>query len=335
MRFIFDARAIPALMVGALTAGCSGPPSAAGGEAGSGAAADSGAEEAAVAVPDSAACPLVGSVTASPAETTVGGEVEVSVSVATRAGTEVSYTWTATDGEFLSSNVPATRFACTDVGEVTISVQVLGESQPDGGPCIETRTALVRCDAVPAPDASVAAVACTGSPGGVCSPTEEAFVEYDPTGACYRCLLQAECIDGAADGPGGNECDDLVGDSVTGPAAGRWKPSLCAETISCILSTDCANPSVVNCYCGGGDSAACTAPGAAMGACLTTENGGLETSDPATALGPSFTSKNLAAGVANAIFVCAAANHCNTCLGATTGEDAGGDAAEASAPLDQ
>jgi hypothetical protein len=90
----------------------------------------------------------------------------------------------------------------------------------------------------------------------------------------------------------------------------------------------------VNCYCGAGDSTACTGAGAAKGACLEAENAGLETSDPQTALGPSFTSKTLAAGIANAIFVCAAANRCSSCLGISAGLDAGLGTPEASAPGD-
>jgi hypothetical protein len=334
MRMILDGCAIGALTAGSVISGCGTPAAAPTGVA------DSGLREAEASADSTGpvqACPPVGPIMTNPGETTVGGEVDVSVSVGSAAAGDVSYTWTATDGQFESSNVQTTRFACTAPGMVTIAVQVSGGTSPDGGPCIQLRSASVQCDPVPQ-DASVA-FPCTGSPGNVCSPTELQFVTYDPTGTCYACLLRGGCIDGAADGPAGNECEDLMGDAVTGPAAGAWKPSLCSMTVDCILTTGCANPSVVNCYCGGGDNEACVLPGGAKGACLVAENAGLETSDPQTALGPSFTSKTLAAGMANAIFVCAAANGCGSCLGARTGGDASAqastDAAEDSAPLDQ
>jgi hypothetical protein len=270
-------------------------------------------------------CPFVGLVTVNPGATTVGGEVDVSVLVDTD-GADVSYTWTSTGGQFESSNAPKTRFDCTAAGAITISVQVTGGSQSEGGPCTQVSSAAVQCEPAPAQDATVMP--------GLCSPTVEAFVESDPTGTCYPCLLGAGCLDGASDGATGNECEDLTGDAVTGPSAGAWKPSLCVQTIACILATGCATPSVVNCYCGEGDNSACADAAAAQGACLTAENAGLETSDPATALGPRFTSKSLAAGVANAIFVCAAANGCTTCLGRASGADAGAATPEASAPGD-
>jgi hypothetical protein len=262
----------------------------------------------------------VGLVTVDPSETIVGGEVDVSVLVDTDAA-DVSYTWTSTGGQFESSNAPKTRFDCTALGAVTISVQVTGGSQSEGGPCTQVSSASVQCDPAPLQDATVTT--------GLCSPTVEAFVESDPTGTCYPCLLRAGCLDGVSDGATGNECEDLTGDAVTGPSAGAWKPSLCVQTIDCILATGCANPSLVNCYCGEGDSTACADAGAAEGACLTAENAGLETSDPKTALGPSFTSKTLAAGVANAIFVCAAANGCTSCLGRASGTDGGATMPEA------
>jgi hypothetical protein len=331
MRMILDGWAIGALTAGSLISGCGTPAAAPAGVA------DSGVREAEASADSTGpiqACPSVGPITTSPGETTVGSEVDVGVSVAPAAAGDVSYTWTATDGQFESSNVRETRFACTAPGMVTIEVQVSGGTSPDGGPCTQVRSASVQCDPVPQ-DGSMA-FRCTGSPLGACSDTEEQFVEYDPTGTCYTCLLGAGCIDGAADGPAGNECEDLMGDAVTGPSAGAWKPSLCRMTIDCILATGCASPSVVNCYCGAGDNEACTLPGAAKGACLVAENAGLETSDPQAALGPSFTSKTLASGVANAIFVCAAANGCKSCLGAGVGVDGGPDAstdaAEESAP---
>jgi hypothetical protein len=311
MRLVPYGCVIGTLNVAAVISGCNGSPVARSVEADTGAQQEAAGPDSTTATAD---CPLVGPVTVDPGETAVGGEVDVSVPIDSDAA-DVSYTWTSTDGQFQSSNAPKTRFDCTAAGAVTISVQVTGGSQPDGGPCTEVRTALVQCFPAPLEDATPTT--------GLCSPTVEAFVQGDPTGTCYPCLLGAGCLDGVADGATGNECEDLTGDAVTGPSAGAWKPSLCVQTINCILTTRCANPSVVNCYCGAGDSAACADAGSPKGACLVAENAGLETSDPVTALGPSFTSKNLAAGVANAIFVCAAANGCTSCLGPTSGAEGG------------
>jgi hypothetical protein len=160
-------------------------------------------------------------------------------------------------------------------------------------------------------------------------------VVHDPTGACYTCLLRAGCIDVMTGGASGNECEDLMGNAVTGPSAGAWKPSLCRQAIDCILRTSCANPSVLNCYCGASDAGTCGGPGAATGACLSAENAGLETTDAQTALGTNFTSKTLAAGIANSIFLCAAANHCDTCLGVAASADAGAGVVEAGTNADQ
>src|SRR5258708_30850115 len=52
--------------------------------------------------PDSAgpaaSCPQVGAITASPAATRVGNEVDVGVFVGTTGGAPLTFTWTATDG---------------------------------------------------------------------------------------------------------------------------------------------------------------------------------------------------------------------------------------------
>jgi hypothetical protein len=125
MRPILYGRAMGALTVAALISGCNGTPVAATSDA------DASAQEAARPEPAGPTqdCPFVGSITADPAETTVGGEVDVTVLVDTPDAADVSYTWTATDGQFESSNVKETRFDCTAPGEVTIDVQVSGGTQ--------------------------------------------------------------------------------------------------------------------------------------------------------------------------------------------------------------
>lgn len=271
------------------------------------------------------ACPNLGLITADPEEVPVGDEIDVSVLVAPADAGGLSYTWTATSGEFLSVIAPKTRFSCTAPGPATLTVEVVGGDEPDGSSCVQQTSVTVQCDVV---EASPPPFSCTGSANGLCSSTESAFVSFDPTGGCYSCLLANGCIDDVATGVAGAECDDLVGDADGGPAIGAWKPSLCLMTVACILQNACADPSVIGCYCGGAAGSECAGSGAANGACLTEENAGLETTDPATAL-ETFDSKSLPGGVANAIFACAAAHGCGSCLPKT---DAGPEADEASDP---
>jgi hypothetical protein len=276
-------------------------------------------------------CPQL-SLTIAPREAPVGGEVSVQASLTPSAGPGVSYTWTASGGEFLSSIAASTRFSCTAPGPVVVTVQA------NSGACVETSSSTVQCDAIVLDAArpsgpctfpgQTSCIPCVGSPGNLCTPTEIAFIQHDPTGACYACLLAAGCLDNADSGLAGNECDDLVGDSDAGPSAGAWKPSLCNSALQCILSTSCANPLASHCYCGTAAASACAIAGAANGPCLIDESAGLETTDPQTLLA-NFTSKSLAAGVANAIFACAAKAQCFACLGGTppVGDASSGDAA--------
>ncbi len=283
-------------------------------------------------------CPQL-SITLTSGEAPVGGEVNVSVSLSPTSQAAPSYTWTATGGEFLNSNTPSTRFSCIEVGAAILTVQVVTPG------CVETSSATVDCEAV-VEDAGITGACtlpgeigcepCNGSPGGVCTATELAFVQQDLTGSCYACLLGAGCLDSPEGGLSGNECDDLVGNAASGPNAGAWKPSLCLMTVSCILGSSCADPLATSCYCGTAAGVACLNPGAANGACLTAETGGLETTDPQVTVTPTFTSKSLAAGVANAIFVCAAGAHCSSCLGGSTDGGNGdvGDAGTVDAAVD-
>ncbi len=278
-------------------------------------------------------CPQL-SLTVGSGVVTVGGEVDVSVSLSPPSPATSSFTWTATTGQFTSSVAPSTRFACNVAGVAVVTVQVVTPG------CVESSSTNVQC--VPYdPDAAtnsgpcayageVGCVPCTGSPGGVCTQTETAFIQHDLTGSCYACLLSAGCLDDPEAGITGNECEDLMGDATSGPTTGAWKPSLCRDTLACILGTSCAAPLATTCYCGSA-GAPCVAPGAANGVCLIQETSGLETTDPQTVLS-SFDSKNLAAGVANAIFACAANAYCSTCLGAS---DAGpGSTMDGAATLD-
>jgi hypothetical protein len=333
-RWVVRGEIFPLLLAAAQAACGSGNGESSGRKSDAGAAHDSGtvgdAGDAGDALASQGPCPQL-SITLTSAEAPVGGEVEATVSLSPTSQATPSYTWTATDGEFLSSIAPSTRFSCSEVGIATLTVQVATPG------CVETASATVDCEA-DVEDAAVSGACtspgevgcepCNGSPGGLCTATEIDFVQQDLTGGCYACLLGAGCLDSPEAGLSGNECDDLVGNAASGPNAGAWKPSLCLMTISCILASSCADPLATNCYCGTAAGVACLTPGAANGACLTAETAGLETTDPQATVTPTFTSKSLAAGVANAIFVCAASAHCWSCLGPLV-DGAYGDAGDA------
>jgi hypothetical protein len=171
-----------------------------------------------------------------------------------------------------------------------------------------------------AASAAVAKGTCSHSKDGVCSATEQLFVRQDPTLGCYHCLSKAGCIDNAT-GDVGNECEDVTGNAVAGPAAGQSRASLCLSTLQCILGSSCttsppsspSHPADVTCYCGARNGTPCLADGP-VGACASQINAGLESTDTRENLVTRYTDTKLGAGQANQIFSCAIANRCSSCL---------------------
>jgi hypothetical protein len=168
-------------------------------------------------------------------------------------------------------------------------------------------------------------VPCSGNTTGLCTPTEAAFVQHDiskgnatlaggdGTSGCYSCMLNAGCLDDNTFSDSGNECGDL-----TGAPASTADPTLCIATLSCVLSTSCAETDSVSiCYCGSNFAgSACAAAGSAVdGACVTQEVAGLgfPVADNTDIL-KNFDDKTRASGMANEIFQCAVSNACQSCL---------------------
>jgi hypothetical protein len=201
------------------------------------------------------------------------------------------------------------------------------EAGPDAAP--DTGGGLGPCTTA----GQTGCVQCDGNSGGLCTPTEAAFIAYDvkkgnvtapgatsatSPNSCYECLLQAGCLDDTAFMDHGKECEvgpfDLAADALTTGTAAE-----CETVVSCILGSSCASVDVSACFCGtAGLSSTCQgnpAPGPINGACA---------SDIATGLGfpvsdgtdntKNLTDTTRAAGRADQIFQCALSNGCPTCL---------------------
>jgi hypothetical protein len=161
---------------------------------------------------------------------------------------------------------------------------------------------------------------CAANNGGAdCTPTEALFEAHAPS--CYKCLVNAGCLNDTISSDMGHECADVVGNAARGSRTGTARSTLCLDTLRCILQTGCASSDVAICYCGSlGAGGGCTMsmdPTAANGACAQTELDGMEhlSADPPSLVAPDFFNLNLGAGKANQIFSCASSNGgCPTCL---------------------
>jgi hypothetical protein len=187
-------------------------------------------------------------------------------------------------------------------------------------------------------------VQCTGSLNPpICTATEALIVARDiargnltsagqlnpntaaDQGSCYTCLNAKACLDDNAQDTG-NECADTP--DLTGAAAGSGVTQ-CLATLACILTSDCEGPggiagtsavasqeNVQLCYCGGDHAGSvCSTAGAATdGVCVTQEatGFGFPYSDNKEILA-NYGSQVYPSGSANAMFQCAASNHCTIC----------------------
>jgi hypothetical protein len=163
-------------------------------------------------------------------------------------------------------------------------------------------------------------VQCQGSTGGVCTPTEAAFVQYDITqgyatapgadgpNACYTCLVSKLGLDATTNPLSGSlECGDLTGTGDTGSAD-------CLATVNCIIGSSCASVATNACYCGTqAVSGACSTAGG-NGVCAAQEAAGLGLSvTSGQAILEAYGSTTLSSGVANNIFQAALSNGCTMC----------------------
>jgi hypothetical protein len=96
-------------------------------------------------------CAAVSSVTATPAETTVGSSVTVSGTANGPDPGGLSYSWTATSGSFDKPNSPTAQFTCAAAGLATLTLTAGDGPVPLGSSCatsLNTKTVAVRCDPV-------------------------------------------------------------------------------------------------------------------------------------------------------------------------------------------
>jgi hypothetical protein len=115
-------------------------------------------------------CASVGSVSVSPAETTVGSSVSLSAAALGPDPAALTYAWSAPSGTFSSSTSANVTFTCTQPGPVQVTLSVGDGPVPDGGSCnaaLGTATVQVTCTAMDggaaSPDAGVSAEAEAGA----------------------------------------------------------------------------------------------------------------------------------------------------------------------------
>ncbi len=94
-------------------------------------------------------CATANSVSASPAETTVGHSVAVAASATGPNPSGLTYSWSAPSGSFDTPTAQTANFTCAVAGPVTLTVTVSDGPIPDGGACsaaLATATLAVTCD---------------------------------------------------------------------------------------------------------------------------------------------------------------------------------------------
>lgn len=94
-------------------------------------------------------CAVVNSLSALPAETTVGHSVALSVTATGANPSGVTYAWLAASGSFDTPASASANFTCSAAGPVTVTVVVGDGAVPDGGACnpsFSTATLHVQCD---------------------------------------------------------------------------------------------------------------------------------------------------------------------------------------------
>jgi hypothetical protein len=231
----------------------------------------------------------------------------------------VSVTCDGTADASAAVEASAPEASAPDTGTTVLEASAPETGAPDTG----TTAALAPCTTA----GQANCVSCegnatgTGSNGGLCTPTEAAFVQRDitsgiatsagpaPTTGCYSCLYQAGCIDDTAFGDTNHECGDTL--SVGTSAE-------CLSTLSCILGSNCASSAVNACFCGTAALAgACSAaapnatPNGACDSQIAAGNGFAV--DDGTDNIDNLTNSSFASGKADQIFQCALSNTCTMC----------------------
>jgi hypothetical protein len=231
----------------------------------------------------------------------------------------------------------------TQCGTATTDCENLSNGSGPNGLCGTTcATATVCSGATPVCNAGVCgtapATACTTAPcaasgpnsikctgngttTGVCTATQAALVNHDPTKACYTCMQNNFCLDNAS--TTGFECGDLAGNFTNGAGTSVVASQACLNTLGCVIGStgmDCANNAngLSDCYCGPSlTSTQCQTATTQNGPCLTDEVAGFAYtpgSGAANTILGEFTQQTQPSGNANALAACAVANSCSTCF---------------------
>jgi hypothetical protein len=299
-----------------------------------------------------AACSDVGGSTAVPPPDTTGDDAATNDGAPSGAGSPDA-AGDAAVGDAAVSDAAASDGASGDAAsradaaaDAAVTDATLSDAAADAG---APRDAAVDAppDATSAPDASNTADAAadaaeeeTGPTGdgsvatcvahdlaGTCTATEQLFIDRDPTGTCYACLVQKGCIDDAPTGsiPGvttfgdtGLECGDLPSGTSPGVDGGpESAEQLCLDTLSCALSTGCGRAdgpnaaASTNCYCGSATGTAC-AGGAANSPCAAVQAAAAQSTTPTTIIGRAANAA-FPSGMADNILQCAISNSCTGC----------------------
>ncbi|HEX3772103.1 MAG TPA: hypothetical protein VHV30_14605 [Polyangiaceae bacterium] len=94
-------------------------------------------------------CGTVVSMSASPADVSVGGSIQLAGTGTGPDTSGLAYAWSASSGTLSAPTSATTDFTCTQAGTVTITLTVTDGPIPDGGACdpsLETQTVNVTCD---------------------------------------------------------------------------------------------------------------------------------------------------------------------------------------------
>ncbi len=94
-------------------------------------------------------CATWNSISASPAEATVGNAVTVSASASGPNPSALTYAWSAPSGSFDAPSAASSHFTCATPGPVTLTLTVGDGPVPDGGACstaLDQTTVQVTCD---------------------------------------------------------------------------------------------------------------------------------------------------------------------------------------------
>jgi hypothetical protein len=244
------------------------------------------------------------------------------------------------DGGQVCTNTQTDINNCGTCGHVCPSGA--GTTTCTAGVCGIVTALPTACITAPCAASGTNSVRCQASANGVCTPTEAVIVAHDilkngqgpgvnTNGSCYTCLIANACLDGSGTGvpPAGNnsgtpvtnsECGDPNGAGVNfpfdNPNASTSNPANCLSALTCVITSNGANPasecslsqappSVSNCYCGANTGSLClSSPASAIGVCASIIDTDIGSTDPTTVLS-NFTNTTFSpGGVGLAILNC-------------------------------